>query len=369
MANALLSEGHRVVVLTKAMGEELHRNEDGVHVYRVLPRFDLSHLRVVWRLSRFWRGYRLAVALALRRLVRDYHVDIIETPELHAEPFLYSLLSRRHPPIVVRLHTGTALGLHFNRQPLIARFRINLPLERWIVRNADYVTSPSVALLTRSRPVLPIPAQRSTAIPNPVDTERFCPTQSMEPVAPTVLFVGRLEWWKGPDILAQAIPGIQQAIPNVRFVFVGTDGAWRDGWRFSDFLRKKVSERCLAAVRVQPPVAHSEMPDLYRSATVVVVPSRWEGFGLVCAEAMACGKAVVASQIGGLAELIEDEISGFLVEPENPAALADRVIRLLQDERGRQQMGQAARRRAERMFSYHVVVPQMIELYRQVIRE
>gem|GEM_PF-2309879 len=84
---------------------------------------------------------------------------------------------------------------------------------------------------------------------------------------------------------------------------------------------------------------------------------------------MACGKAVVASQIGGLAELIEDEISGFLVEPENPAALADRVIRLLQDERGRQQMGQAARRRAERMFSYHVVVPQMIELYRQVIRE
>lgn len=366
MARFLVAEGHRVVVLTKATDEEVYRNEEGVHVYRVLPRFDVSRFRGLWRLSRFWRGYRLSVALALRKIVQDYQVDVIETPELHAEPFLYSFFSWRHPPLVVRLHTGTALGLQFNRQPLIPRFRINLLLEKWLVGHAAYLTSPSAALLARSRTILPAPERRSVVIPNPVDTRRFCPGRGPEPLPPTVLFVGRLEWWKGPDILAQAMPAVWRAIPNVRFVFVGQDSTWGDGQRFSEWLRARVPGHDSGVLHFLPPVPHEDMPTTYHSATVVAVPSRWEGFGLVCAEAMACGKPVVATWIGGLEELIEDGVSGSLVEPENPEDLAHRLIWLLQDAKSREQMGQAARRRAEAVFSHRVVVPRMLELYRQV---
>ena len=223
-------------------------------------------------------------------------------------------------------------------------------------------------MLAESRRTLPAPELRGAIVPNPVDTNLFCPSRGPESDTLTVLFVGRLEWWKGPDIVAEAIPHILRTLPNVRFTFVGSDGAWSGGQRFSDLLQSSLPAQCLAKIRFLASVSHDRMPDLYRTATVVVVPSRWEGFGFVCAEAMACGRPVVASRVGGLAELIEDGVSGLLVTPEDPNALADALIRLLRDKKRRQQMGQAARRRAETMFSHRVVVPRTIDLYRQVMR-
>ena len=87
------------------------------------------------------------------------------------------------------------------------------------------------------------------------------------------------------------------------------------------------------------------------AADVLVMPSRSEGAGLAALEAMAMGRAVVASRVGGIPEYVEDNCSGLLVEPENPDALASALLRLISDPAERARMGQAGRRRAFSEFS------------------
>ena len=163
--------GHKVIVISRALHERQHYIEaNGVEVFRILPAFDLSSRAVVWRLNRWWEGYRLAVAIQLRQVLRNRKIDIIESPELHAEPLLHSILKSR-PPLVVRLHSGSEVVANFEPHHSNGSGH-GARLERWMMGNAAHVTSPSKALLTATRnPNF----KRSTVIPNPVDTEYFKP--------------------------------------------------------------------------------------------------------------------------------------------------------------------------------------------------
>jgi glycosyltransferase involved in cell wall biosynthesis len=103
---------------------------------------------------------------------------------------------------------------------------------------------------------------------------------------------------------------------------------------------------------------------LYAAADVVCQVSRWEEvFGYVIAEAMASSKPLLGTRVGGIPELIEDGKTGFLVERGDTEAMADRLLRLLEDARLREAMGQAGRRAAETRFNHKVNVGQLIKLY------
>jgi glycosyltransferase involved in cell wall biosynthesis len=112
-------------------------------------------------------------------------------------------------------------------------------------------------------------------------------------------------------------------------------------------------------------MTREQIVELYRSAQVLVVPSRWEGFGLVALEAMRCGCAVFASRVGGLEEVVDDGVSGLLFEPEDSAALAA----LLKNTTAPQLLafGTAGRRRFERMFRIERVEGELDALYRAML--
>ncbi|MBM3496086.1 MAG: glycosyltransferase family 4 protein, partial [Armatimonadetes bacterium] len=99
-------------------------------------------------------------------------------------------------------------------------------------------------------------------------------------------------------------------------------------------------------------------------ADVVVVPSRTEGQGLVALEAMALGVPVVASRVGGLPEVVEDQLTGLLVPPDDWEALADALLRLAMDPSLRARLGEAARLRVRERFSIETLLDRMAELYR-----
>src|SRR3954471_13615257 len=151
---------------------------------------------------------------------------------------------------------------------------------------------------------------------------------------PVVGFVGRLEPRKGPDVLAAAAPRLREA--GVRVVLVGDDPFAEDG----SYARRVISA---------PDVEHVPWVEgaagLMGHLGVLVLPSRQEPFGTVLAEAMAAGTPVVATRVDGLPEVVEDGVTGALVAPEAPAALADAVLRVLAD---RERLGAAARERARR---------------------
>ncbi|HEV2057793.1 MAG TPA: glycosyltransferase family 4 protein, partial [Solirubrobacteraceae bacterium] len=168
-----------------------------------------------------------------------------------------------------------------------------------------------------------------TAPPWPVDD---APDGSRRPV---VGFVGRIEPRKGPLDLVRAAPLIRAAMPDVRIVVVGDDPY-------------DSAPEYAARVRAAEDVEHIPwVPDgaaVMRHLDVLVAPSRQEPFGTVLAEAMAAGTPVVATRVGGLAEVVADGVTGRLVTPGDPAELAAAVLEVLA---GRERMGAAAREHAQ----------------------
>jgi len=154
--------------------------------------------------------------------------------------------------------------------------------------------------------------------------------------APVIGYVGRIEPRKGAMDLVAAAGEIRARVPGARIVVVGGDPYGTD-------------PAYLAAVRASAEVEHHEWvenaPGVMRHLDVLVAPSHQEPFGTVLSEAMAVGTPVVATRVGGLAEVVEDGVTGALVAPGSPGALADAIARVLAD---RDAMGAAARDAARR---------------------
>jgi glycosyltransferase involved in cell wall biosynthesis len=112
-----------------------------------------------------------------------------------------------------------------------------------------------------------------------------------------------------------------------------------------------------------------EVVQLYSHAAVFACPSVYEPFGLINLEAMACEAPVVASGVGGILEVVQDGITGFLVEPARPAELAEKIRRLLDDPSLARTMGMAGRRRVEERFSWDSVAERTERVYAEAIAE
>jgi len=367
MAHALARTGHKAIVVSRALSHPQHYFEDdGVEVYRILPSLDLASTPVLWRLNRWWEGYRLAVAIKLKQILRERKIDLIESPELHAEPLLHSL-SHSKPPLVVRLHSGSSVVMNFEPGHK-DNARLKRGAESWLVSKAAHITSPSEAL---RHSVNGRGAGRFTVIPNPVDVDHFKPNtdSGLRDSSANVLCVGRPRFLKGIHVLARAMPGVWENCPDTTFTFAPAPlgkggGSARDAYR--EILGDLIQD---SRVRVLDPVSRTELPDVYGNAAVCVVPSLWEGFGYVAAEAMACGAAVVASRVGGLMEIIEDRQSGLLFEPGNAEDLGQAVIGLLRDPERGLRIGQAARKRIVDEFSSPMIASQTADVYRTVVKE
>jgi glycosyltransferase involved in cell wall biosynthesis len=169
--------------------------------------------------------------------------------------------------------------------------------------------------------------------------------------APLAAIVGRLQPWKGQDVFVRAAAAVMQRIPDVRFMVVG--GATMRGDReFDTALRREVRELGIGERAVFTGERH-DIPDIMAAADVVVHASvDAEPFGLVVIEAMTAGRAVIAANAGGPAEIIEQEKSGLLTEPGNDAELAAAMRRVLSDSDLRRRLGRGAVERVESRFSF-----------------
>jgi glycosyltransferase involved in cell wall biosynthesis len=210
------------------------------------------------------------------------------------------------------------------------------PLARTVLRRARLVVCASNALAESARE---LGAREVRVIPSGVGL----PERVGEPAEPPeVLFVGRLSAEKGILELVQAANGMT--------LVVAGDGPLRG--------------RVPGALGFVP---HHELGPLYERAAVVAVPSRREGFGVACAEAMASARPVVASAVGGLLDLVADGETGLLVPPRNVSALREALERLLADAELRGRMGEAGRERVRERFSWPAVTDATIEAYEHVL--
>ncbi|KUG22893.1 glycosyl transferase [hydrocarbon metagenome] len=158
--------------------------------------------------------------------------------------------------------------------------------------------------------------------------------------------VARLSMEKGIDILLEAFALVYKEFHQSKLLIVG------DGNQSAEL--KTLANRLgiSNAITWTGQLSWHEAMGCIGHMDIVVVPSRFEGFGLTAVEAMACGKPVVASRVDGLAEIIQDGITGVLVPSEEPRSLASTLIRLLKDKECRHQIGIVARKHVEEDYSY-----------------
>jgi glycosyltransferase involved in cell wall biosynthesis len=228
-------------------------------------------------------------------------------------------------PYVVTLH-GTDLAVAVDHPRLARR----------LLRGARAVIAVSNALADEARR---LGAHEVTVIPNGIEIP---PEPGVETEPPYVLFAGRLSEEKGVEEFVAATRGLRTTVAG--------DGPLRD--------------RVPGALGFVP---REEFERLLAGAAVVAVPSRREGFGVACAEAMAYGRPVVASAVGGLLDLVRDGETGLLVPPRDPAALRAALNRLLTDRELRERLGAAARAHVTGLCAWDRITERTIAVYRSAL--
>lgn len=176
------------------------------------------------------------------------------------------------------------------------------------------------------------------------------------PDDPIILFVGRMVYQKGPDILIESIPNILYHYPNAKFVFAG-DGGMRS--YCEDLSRQR---NVYHATRFLGSVNGWRLKDLFKSADCVVVPSRNEPFGIVILEAWSAGKPVVASSQGGPSEIVWHDVNGYKVNPQ-PDSINWGLGTMLEKKEHAQWMGRNGRLTAETTFSWDHIADDTLKVY------
>ena len=184
-----------------------------------------------------------------------------------------------------------------------------------------------------------------------------------------VSFVGRIQPHKGPEVLIRATSELVKHSPLLRHKLIVNVIGGASGANTEEVDRLKELTNWLGiddVVRFAPPVSRAELPQWYRAADLVVVPSYSESFGLVALEAQACGTPVVATAVGGLRTAVADGISGVLVDGHDPKAWSSVIARLLQEPQRRVLLSMGAIEHASH-FGWDATARGTLDIYDQVI--
>jgi D-inositol-3-phosphate glycosyltransferase len=186
-----------------------------------------------------------------------------------------------------------------------------------------------------------------------------------------VSFVGRIQPHKGPEVLIRATSELVKHTPLLRHRLIVNIVGGASGANTEEVDRLKELTTWLAiddVVRFTPPVPREELPQWYRAADLVIVPSYSESFGLVALEAQACGTPVVATAVGGLRTAVADGISGVLVDGHDPKAWSSVISRLLQEPQRRVLLSMGAVEHASH-FGWDVTARGTLDIYDLVISD
>ena len=186
----------------------------------------------------------------------------------------------------------------------------------------------------------------------------------LPPGGPFLLCVGRLDEQKGHPVLFEAMRRVLAQEPNARLVVCG--GAQQSGEEYAAYLKQLASHPDVDG-RIIFTGERTDVPRLMAACDLFVLPSRWEGFGLVFLEAMAAGKPVVATNVSAIPEVVLPDQTGLLVPPDDPVALAAAILRLCADPAERRLLGNAGYERVHLHFTADRMIDETLTIYREAL--
>jgi glycosyltransferase involved in cell wall biosynthesis len=338
--NGLRAIGQRAALVAHPDGELRRRVDEGLELVPIAPRTEMD-------LSAAWRFVRV-----LKRVQPDV---------LHAhDPHAVAMAS-------LALSIGASSGC---KVPLVASRRVDFHLKgnsfsRWKHRQVACFIAASEAI--RAMLVADgVPVEKTTTVHEGIDVEHVVgvPAVNLHEAfwlphrAPVVGNVAALVPHKGHRHLIEAAQLVVREIPDVRFIVLG-EGELRE------HLERLVSERSLEK-HVLLPGFRTDVLGCMKGFDLFVMSSISEGLGTSLLDAMACSKAVVATRVGGIPEVVEDTVTGLLVPPHDPHTLAQAIVRLLGDPALRVRMGDAGFTRVSGRFTVDRMVAGTAAVYAAV---
>jgi len=283
-------------------------------------------------------------------------------------------------PVIQMFHTLGVMKQRIAQNAEETEGSYRIEGEKQVIALADRIVAATVAELAQLQWLYDADPAKIVIIPPGVDSSHFYPIPADEakefigiPTTDTMLlFVGRIEPLKGVDLLIEAIAQMRArgVLDHRRLCIsiiggdphVSRDAMTAEMSRLHDLRLQNGLEDLVAFLGRR---SQETLPYYYSAADAVIVPSHYESFGMVALEAMACGTPVVASQVGGLAFLVQDGVTGFHIPVGDVDALCERLTLLLEDQDLRREMAAQAVTFA-RSYAWENIAERILTLYRQV---
>ena len=372
---ALAERGHDVHVITRSDRDE-QLDYRGVTVHRVVPLWDKRRLfdhadplvpRVYYNLYQdfkaAWCSWRHWKAISARQ-----KFDLVQVANVSSCGLFFRREKRL--PVVTRLSSYRPIWDVAAGIPITKGVRARWKMERRAITGTRFIYAPSHYVANAIEKNYGV--EKVEVIESPFFSEE---PQTDESVyreigagADYALYFGRLTQMKGVQILAQALPEILRAQPDLQMIFAGPDARAPDGGGMMDFVRRHTQE-FEERVHFTGSLRHDLLYPLVQNARLVVLPSLMDNLPNTCLEAMGLGRVVVATTGSCFDQLIEPGVSGFLVPPDDVSALAQGVIEAWDcDPTRRQAIGQKAQERIQQLHPDRAL-PRLIEYYECVLKQ
>ena len=285
-------------------------------------------------------------------------------------------------PFVHMFHTLGEMKNRIARSPEEKEGDYRLDGERRVLEHAERIIAATMAEKAQLEWLYKADGRKISIIPPGVDISHFYPIPVDEAKSyiglplneRMILFVGRIEPLKGVDTIIRAMAHLKLSDISkrhpVHLAIIGGDPNASPEEMNAEMLRlqQMCHDLCMDRMVVfLGKRGQDTLPYYYSAAEALVMPSHYESFGMVALEAMACGTPVIASQVGGLAFLVQDGVTGYSIPDQDPDALADSLKKLLGDSSAREEMGKRAAEYA-REYSWPLISTQILDVYKEIFR-
>lgn len=349
LSQKLVELGHNITVITRgAWVKAKIENVNGIKIYRVrfIPTYPV-HVRL----------HGVFVNNLLKSIGNEFdvihsHSPLVPVPRCNIPHVLtLHICTKQEAKNLTEIKDLYSLSRHMF-------YRITLQDEINSIKSACKVTTQGLGLVNDLLEY-GINPNKITPIGIGVDPNILTPKYDRNELR--ILYTGRLVFVKGLITLIKSAQYICREYPNVLFTILG-DGHLRP--RLQKMVRQLNLENNFSFLGFIP---RSQLIKHYQNDTIYTAPSYYDALPTAILEAMACGMPIVSTNIPAIREAVVDGESGFLVPPREPKLLADSILKLLADKDLRRKMGQAARERVERQFTWDIVAEKALAVYNEIL--
>lgn len=360
--NTLGGTGGYLLMILRNLSDEYHGHlmcQEKVGILPVAESLGASTKVIKMRGWRKWK-YSLHNRLTIKK-IRDYcvkhKIDLIYSNFYRVTPYAVSVARELNIPCITAVHDHAPAD----------------KLQKFETFESDLLVAVSQSVYNHLREHFKGPL---VCIYNSIDVDAYRALAThvedirkefaIGPKTKMVVVIAAIHPLKGYHVFFDAMKTVTQKIPDIKFVCVGKP---QDSKLLTIDQLKQYVEDLGIAERVIFTGRREDVPSILMACDVLVHPSFTEAFGRVLIEAMCMGKAVVATHCGGPSEIVEDGVTGLLVEKENAEQLAEATIKILSNDERRVKMGQAGENRVKKMFSPEETVVQFNDLFADLLDE